>query len=365
MKVLVTGGAGQFGYHVHARLKYHCGYEVQIAGRREFAEEAVLARLVSESDVIVHLAGVNRGTDAEVADGNISVASLLVSALQKSDRPRQVIYSSSIQRDQDNVYGQAKARVAELLASATAGMGVRFLEIVYPNLFGEFTRPNYNSFVGTFCHHIAGGQHPAILVDREVELLHYSDAADLIADSISSQKSGMMRPSGRRKTVGDVASLLKTLHEDYAVGIIPDLRDRLTLQLFNSYRSVVYPQMYPFFLDRKADNRGSLFECVKERNGGQVFYSSTKPNVTRGNHFHFDKVERFLVVAGRARIGIRKVFTTDVHHFDVSGDRPCFVDMPTMHTHNITNTGDGELLTMFWSHDIFDPSRPDTYMEQV
>lgn len=366
MKVGITGGQGQLGYYTRVRLAYHHGHEVSIADRNTFAHPERLATFVADNDVIIHLAGINRGSDDEVARGNRDLATSLATAMKHAGQPRHIVYSSSIQRDQSNVYGMAKAEVADILTEATACTGGSFFELVLPNLFGEFTRPNYNSFVGTFCSLLAKGEEPMVnAANAEVSLLHYQDAADAIAAAISATGNAQQRPPGRSTSVGAVDSLLRRMIADYRLGIVPDLRDRFDLQLFNTLRSYLYPDMYPFALERKQDNRGSLFEVVKERNGGQVFYSSTLPGITRGNHFHFDKVERFLVVSGQARISIRKVLTNETQHFDVSGDIPCFVDMPTLHTHNITNTGSGELLTLFWSHDIFDPVRPDTYMELV
>jgi len=365
LKVGVTGGRGQLGYYVRVRLAYHHGLEVSVADRETFSDTQQLDAFVLANDVIVHLAGVNRGTDEEVAHGNRNLATELAAAIDRVGQPRHLIYASSVQRDHTSVYGLAKAAVAEILSDAVARNAGTCVELVLPNLFGEFTRPRYNSFVGTFCALLANGEEPTVNADAPVSLLHYQDAADAIAGAIASRGQVQLRPEGRPTTVGAVDRLLRQMLADYRLGIVPDLRDRFELQLFNTLRSYLYPSLYPFALERKQDNRGSLFEVVKERNGGQVFYSSTFPGITRGNHFHFDKVERFLVVSGRARISIRKVLTDEVRHFDVSGEAPCFVDMPTLHTHNITNTGSGELLTLFWSHDIFNPARPDTYMEPV
>ena len=365
MKVGITGANGQLGYYTRVRLSYHHGMDVRPADRNTFADPAALDDFVSECDVIVHLAGINRGSDEEVVDGNRALATALASAVQRAGKARRIVYSSSIQRDRDNVYGSAKAAVSDILRGTAELTGGSLLELILPNLFGEFTRPHYNSFVGTFAALLAQGQEPQVNASAPVSLLHYQDAADAIAAGVSGVDSAQVRPPAHQTSVGEVDRLLRAMLDDYKLGIVPDLRDRFHLQVFNTLRSYLYPQMYPFALERKQDNRGSLFEVVKERNGGQVFYSSTLPGVTRGNHFHFDKVERFLVVSGQGRIAIRKVLTGEVHHFDVSGDTPCFVDMPTLHTHNITNTGPGELLTLFWSHDIFDPARPDTYMEPV
>lgn len=361
----ITGAGGQLGLTTRARLQYHHGFTVHAADRAVMNAPDKLQEIVAKSDVIVHLAGVNRGTDAEVAEGNPALARALVAACRAAGSKSQIVYASSIHRDGDSIYGRAKAEASDILAAFCAENGRPYTEIVFPNLFGEFTRPFYNSFVGTFCHQTAKGEPPSVNSDAPIELLHYRDAADVIAEAIANPCEKVMRPRGHATSVGTVARRLAEFEADYAKGVIPDLRQSFDLRLFNTYRSVLYPARYPIMLVRHADQRGSFFECVRERNGGQTSFSTTRPGITRGNHFHFDKIERFLVLQGQARISIRKLYSDDVRHFDVDGDTPCAIDMPTLHTHNITNTGSGELVTLFWSHDLFDPDKPDTYIEAV
>ncbi len=361
----ITGAGGQLGTYACARLQYHHQMAVHPADRAVMSSPSMLQAICAQSDVVVHLAGVNRGTDAEVAEGNPRLAQDLVTACHAAGKAPQIIFASSIHRDGSSLYGQAKAAASDILKSFCAESGAPYAEIVFPNLFGEFTRPFYNSFVGTFCHQTAKGETPTVNADAPIDLMHYRDAADAIADAIANPETGVVRPKGVSTSVGAVAAKLAAFEADYATGVIPDLRQEFDLQLFNTYRSYLYPARYPIMLVRHADQRGSFFECVRERNGGQTSFSTTRPGITRGNHFHFDKIERFLVLAGKARISIRKLYTDEVVHFDVDGERPCAIDMPTLHTHNITNTGPGELVTLFWSHDLFDPAKPDTYVEAV
>ncbi len=364
-RIGITGAAGQLGRYTRARLERHHGMEVLAADRTTFADRALLERFASHCDVIVHLAGVNRATEDEVREGNLALGRAVVEACRAAGRGPDMIYSSSIQRDGESVYGKAKAAVADELRAFCEASGSVFTELVLPNLFGEFTRPFYNSFVGTFCHQIGQGQQPSINADSPIALMHYQTAADVVAEAIVSRAGGVVRPEGTPTSVGTVAAKLAAFEADYGAGVFPDLRDDFDLKLFNTYRSYLYPERYPVKLVRHADARGSFFECIRERNGGQTSFSTTVPGITRGNHFHFDKIERFLVVGGKARISIRKMYTDDVRHFDVTGDEPCYIDMPTLHTHNITNTGEGELVTLFWTHDLFDPKAPDTYAESV
>lgn len=364
-RVGITGVAGQLGNYTRARLERHYGHTVVGADRATFSDPAALQRFCGDADVIVHLAGINRAAEEELREGNPALARAVVDACRAIGKSPDVVYSSSIHRDTDSSYGRAKVAAGKVLSDFCGAAGSCFTEIVFPNLFGEFTRPFYNSFVGTFCHQLAKGDKPTINSDAPVALMHYQTAADVIADAISTRAGGMLRPQGTATSVGTVAAKLAAFEADYGKGVIPDLRDDFDLKLFNTYRSYLYPDRYPVRLVRHADARGSFFECIRERNGGQTSFSTTVAGVTRGNHFHFDKIERFLVLAGTARISIRRLYTDAVQHFYVSGDTPSFIDMPTLHTHNITNTGDGELVTLFWSHDLFDPAKPDTYVEAV
>lgn len=364
-RIGITGAAGQLGFVARARLQFHHAMEVIPAERQTFANPRSLAAFVSQCDVIVHLAGINRGSDEEIENGNRKLAEALVQSCRQAKAKPAIVFSSSIHRDRDTPYGRAKRQCADILEEFCRSADTQFTEIVFPNLFGEFSRPFYNNFVGTFCHQISSGQEPTIDQDTEIELLHYVDAADTIAQAITVGVSGVMRPTGVTSRVGKIAALIKDFHGEYATGTVPDLRDPFKLKLFNTYRAYVFPQIYPVALTRHVDNRGSFFECVRAKNRGQVSFSTTLPRITRGNHFHFQKIERFLVISGTARISVRKLYSNETRQFDVIGQDPCFIDMPTMHTHNITNTGSDELLTLFWTNEFFEPKNPDTYSEPV
>ena len=176
---------------------------------------------------------------------------------------------------------------------------------------------------------------------------------------------GDVRVQGHRLTVYALLNTLTGMQELYGQHIIPDLREDLRRDLFNTFRSYLYPQHYPVRLTLHTDPRGSLFEAVKSLNGGQSFMSTTHPGITRGNHYHTRKVERFLVTGGEAEIRLRHLFGQEVQTFRVSGDQPSYVDIPTLHTHNITNVGATTLSTLFWTHELFDPANPDTVAELV
>lgn len=365
MKIGITGAYGQFGWHLRCRLLAEHDIDVRSADRAEFESEQCLAEFVEGCDAIVHLAGVNRASDQEIARKNPELAEQLAKALNETGTKAHVLYASSTQIENDGVYGRAKKQAGEILERCTRKAGLDYSEFVFPHLFGEHARPFYNSVVSTFCHQVAQGESPAVNGNGQVELIHFQDASEMILAAVKNKKRGRLRPSGKVMTVEVLLERITALAGSYKGHIIPDLRDPLNLRLFNTYRSYLYPAFYPQALITHRDDRGALTELVKSDNGGQTFFSTTKPGTTRGNHFHYHKVERFMVVEGRARIKIRRLLTEDKQEFIVSGDEVKFIDMPTLHTHNITNIGANELVTLFWSHEIFDKNNPDTVFEQV
>ena len=370
--VLVTGAHGMLGFHVRARLHVEDQVQVHCAGRPEFDQLEELTRLVRDADAIVHLAGVNRGTDEEVEAGNLHAADRLIEALEAAGHAPTVLFASSTHRDRETVYGRAKREAGARLSAWAARAEARMVEMVLPHIYGEQGRPHYNSVVHTLCHQLVGGEELTIHDrDGQLELLHAGALAQEILSLLRGAEPDVAQQSVRRSagtpmTVGELADLLTEQHRQYFVQReIPRVCNELELALFNCLRGVAFPAAYPIPLELCEDSRGSLFEAVRSHRAGQTFFSPTRPGVTRGNHFHFGKVERFLVVGGHAQIRIRRLFDNQVHSFEVCGERPMLIDMPTLHTHDITNVGDRELLTLFWAHEFFDPDRPDTFAEPV
>jgi UDP-2-acetamido-2,6-beta-L-arabino-hexul-4-ose reductase len=362
MKIVVTGGYGFLGWHLRARLRALTGHQVVAVGRHDFGR---LRSEVRHADAVIHVAGVNRGTDSEVEKGNVQLAHAVSQAVGESwDSPR-LVFANSIQCGNDTPYGRGKAEARDILAAAAKSVGSPFVDVVLPNLFGEHGRPDYNSFVATFAHAAANGGTPAVQ-DRPVELLHAQQAAQELIKAVDLVREATIRPEGTHTTVETVWQFLEQAHELYKVGDIPSLTTQLEVDLFNTLRSSMFPAAYPIPVVLKSDKRGDLVECVRSHGGqGQSFVSTSVPRMTRGEHFHLGKVERFLVLRGRARISLRRLFHDEVVSFDVSGVEPVIVDMPTMWVHNITNTGSDELVSFFWTHTLFDPDAPDTYAEKV
>lgn len=361
----VTGPSGFLGWHLRARLHALGEDRVLTADRQTFANEDELDQFVSSCDVVYHLAGVNRGEPAEVEQGNIDLAEKLVAAKARTHAKFNLAYANSTKAGEDSPYGQSKEKAAALLGEAQKGAGDPFANVVLPHLFGEHGRPFYNSAVTTFSHQLAIGDQPEIQTDAELELLHAQDAATTLIGA-TADSTGSVRPEGTRILVSDALIRLQALAGPYlASGEIPSLASNFDVRLFNMFRSQLFPDHTPISLVAHGDTRGVFFETVRSQGQGQAAVSTTVPGVTRGEHFHFDKIERFVVVRGEATIRIRRLLHDEVHTYEVSGDEPVAIDMPTLHAHNITNTGAGELVTQFWTNDLFDPDKPDTIPEKV
>ena len=365
MKIGITGIDGLLGWHLRAYL--HGGRKATVRGvdRPTYSDPRSLADFVQDVDAVVHLAGVNRGNDAELEETNIDLTNRLIAACEKTGSKPHIVFASSTHADRDTAYGRSKRACAAKFRQWSDKNRANFTNLVLPHVFGEFGKPFYNSVVSTFCYQIANREAPTIVTDGDLELVHTQEVATRILQVIGKGESGDNREQGRSIKVSELLAKLNEIARLYNCQIVPDLRDLLDLRLFNTFRSYLFPKYYPVTLSVHADSRGALFEAVKSRNAGQMFFSTTKPGVTRGNHYHTRKFERFLVTSGEAVIRLRKLFSGEIVEFRVSGSNPQYIDMPTFYIHNITNIGSTDLVTVFWAHEIFDKDDSDTYPESV
>jgi UDP-2-acetamido-2,6-beta-L-arabino-hexul-4-ose reductase len=359
--IVLSGGSGFLGWHTRVLARALGLPTPRSLSRTDLTTPARLAGLLDGADRVLHVAGVNRGTPNEIAQGNEEAARAIATAIQQcATPPKTVVFANSTQAGNGTPYGDSKAAAASAIADATRWCGSQFVDLRLPNLFGEHGRPHYNSVVATFCRTLADGGTPQVQQDRVLDLVHVQDAAKALLGLPEAD----LVPA--RRSVIDLRDTLSGYAETYRKTELPALGDPFDLKLFNTYRSHCFPAHYPMPLPRHEDARGGLVEAVKAHGGsGQAFFSTTRPGVTRGEHFHLSKVERFIVVRGTAEIRLRRVLHDDVTTFRVTGDEAAVVDMPTMWVHNITNVGTDDLLTLFWTNEIFDPARPDTYAEKV
>jgi UDP-2-acetamido-2,6-beta-L-arabino-hexul-4-ose reductase len=340
--------------------------EVITIDREMFGDPTRFHLALSGSDAVIHLAGVNRAPRDDLLRENLSLAKNLTDALDRVDARPVIVFANSIQSGNPSAFGQTKQAAADHLIGWGRQTGALVADVRLPNLFGEHGKPHYNSVVATFCFELAHGGKPTVVDDREIPLLHVQDAVDQILELVENRMAGVFHPEGSPTLVSALMKKLGGFHDLYMTGQIPDIGTRLDRALFNTYRSFCFPDHYPIPPTLRSDVRGELFECLQSY-GGQslVFCSTSRPGVTRGEHFHLRKVERFLVLRGTGMIALRRLFDQAIVRFRVSGQSPAIVDMPTMWTHSITNVGTDEMLTLFWANEILDPEHPDTYAERV
>lgn len=370
-RVVVTGSGGLIGWHASARLhSANCAarfmgdeqpYDLVRVDRAAFSDAKGLAQAVKCADIVLHFAGVNRGEQDEVESANPGIAETLLNAIGQTQARPHIVYANSTHAAADTPYGRSKRKAAELFAAS----GLGFTNLILPHIFGECARPYYNNVTATLIDQVIKGEEPTINPDGVVHLLHAGAAAQVAIDAGIAGVAGEIAPESRAIGVPALYEILRGFHESYGNNIYPSLNEDFEIALFNSYRAALYPDGFPRVLKLNTDKRGTLFEAVKGGSGGQSFASWTEPGVTRGDHFHLKKVERFLVLDGEAIIRVRRVLGGPVWEYRVSGTSPAPVDMPTLHTHSIENVGDRPLLTLFWTNEMFDPTAPDTYADQV
>lgn len=365
MKVLVTGSRGFIGQNLITWLQRLPDAEILEFDQQHTPQD--LAERLAAADLIYHLAGVNRPQSVEeFRTGNVDLTAQMCDLLLQAGRATPIVLSSSIQAELDNPYGISKRQAEEVLADYARRSSARVVIFRLPNVFGKWCRPNYNSVVATFCHNIAHDL-PITISDpaREVPLVHVDDVVRAFLSEIRGQESGVRYREARpihTVTLGRLAELIRSFRESRQSLVAPDFSDPFTHKLYGTFLSYLAPNDFAYDLTRRTDARGSLAEFIKSPPFGQIFVSRTGPGVTRGNHYHHTKTEKFLVVEGEAIIRFREIRgqRAEVIEYRVSGRDFRVVDIPPGYTHSIENVGDTELVTLFWASEVFDPERPDT-----
>jgi UDP-2-acetamido-2,6-beta-L-arabino-hexul-4-ose reductase len=372
MRVGITGQAGFVGTHLYNTLALHKEIERIPFDDSYFNNEDQLKRFVKSCDVIVHLAALNRHPDPQVIyDTNLSLAKQLILAMEAENVAPYIFFSSSTQEELDNLYGKSKKEGRELFENWAKKCGASFTGMIVPNVYGPFSKPYYNTFIATFAHQLINGENPSIHIDANVKLIYIDSLCKFIIERIQISNSGVIErvevPYDFDKKVSEILSLFEKFSELYVkCGYIPGLIDKNEINLFNTFRSYIdYKTHFPIKLIKHSDNRGIFVETIKLGVGGQVSFSTTIPGITRGNHYHTRKIERFTVIRGKAKIQLRKIGSSEVIDFYLDGNEPSYVDMPVWYTHNITNIGEEELYTQFWINEWYNPEDGDTYFEEV
>lgn len=373
IRVGITGQSGFIGTHLFNFLKLQKKEITTVPFSDSwFSNKEQLKEFVSGCDAIVHLAAMNRHGDPQVIyDTNLELVRCLVDVLEETGSRPHVLFSSSTQETRDNMYGKSKYEGRMMLEQWALKNNARFTGFVIPNVFGPFGNPYYNSVVATFCHQLTHNEEPRIENDSDLGLIYVNELVEWfrkkIVDPGADTVSRFDVPATAFTRVSQILDTLRSFKKEYFENnAVPELIDNFSVNLFNTFRSYIdHKHHFPVSLKKNTDDRGSFIETVRTSTGGQFSFSTTNPGITRGNHFHTRKTERFIVIRGEAVIRLRRIGTSEILEFRLNGNDPSFVDMPVWYTHNITNTGKEELLTLFWINEFYNPDDPDTFFEEV
>ncbi len=368
--ILVTGAAGFIGQNLVTALCRRDDVDVHTFTEQDDA--ATLDALVGDADVIYHLAGVNRPeTEEEFETGNVGLTQGVIDALERRGAKALVVLSSSIQAERGNPYGRSKKAAEDALFAFHERTGGPIAIFRLPGVFGKWSRPNYNTVVATFCHNLARGLDIAINdPNTELELVYIDD---VVVAFLRCLEVGGVDPAQTRYTVtpsfritlGDLADRIRRLREMRETLVVPDLSDGLMRRLYATYLSFLDEDQFAYPVNLFTDDRGWLFELIKSEHFGQIFVSKTRPGISRGNHYHDTKIEKFCLVQGRGVVRFRQIDSEEILEYPLDDAEIKIVDIIPGYTHSIENVGEGEMIVLFWADEIFDRDRPDTYFCKV
>ena len=380
MNILVTGANGFIGRNLVETLKNvrdgkdktrSVTSELTIFKYDIDTDPVLLDEYCTKADFVFNLAGVNRPQDpAEFMTGNFGFASTLLNTLKKHNNKCPVMLSSSIQAGRDNPYGQSKKAGEELFFQNSDETGAPVFVYRFPNVFGKWCRPNYNSAVATFCYNIAHGL-PITVNDPNVvmNLVYIDDVVDELLRALAGNPTRAGNycsvPVTHTIKLGEIVYLIHTFKASRNERSVPDMSDAFTSKLYATYLSYLPENEFNYQLKMNCDARGSFTEMFRTSDRGQYSVNISKPGITKGNHWHNTKNEKFIVASGKGIIRFRKIGDTKVIEYPVSGDKIEVVDIPVGYTHNIENLGDTDMVTFMWASECFDPDKPDTFFEEV
>ena len=381
MNILVTGSAGFVGKNLVENLKNirdgknRTRPKISVEKIYEYDRNNTpedLDAFCTDCDFVFNLAGVNRPeNNDEFMKGNFGFASVLLDTLEKHQNKCPVMISSSTQAELDNPYGESKRAGEQLMADYSARTGTKVLVYRFPNIFGKWCRPNYNSAVATFCNNIAKNL-PIQINDREhkMTLVYIDDVVDELIRALSGNENrdgNLCKVAVEHNTtLGEIADLLYSFKDSRNSLSVPDMtQNSFSKKLYASYLSYLPKDSFPYPLNMHLDARGSFTEILRTVNNGQFSVNISKPHITKGQHWHNTKNEKFLVVSGSGVIRFRKIDSDEIIEYFVSGEKLEVVDIPTGYTHNIENLGDTDMVTFMWCNECFDPEKPDTYFLEV
>lgn len=369
MKILVTGAKGFIGKNLVAELRNRKIEEVF-----EFdldTDKTVLEEYAKTCDFVYHLAGINRPEkDEEFMNGNFGFTSELLELLKKHNNKAPILITSSIQAERDNPYGLSKKAGEDLIFSYGKENGVKTYVYRLPNVFGKWSKPNYNTVVATYCYNIARGI-PIQVNNPEAELnfVYIDDILEefieALNDKVNKLENFCFVPITHKIKLGELAEVIQGFKNSRTNLSVPNMENHLVKKLYSTYLSFLPENEFSYPLKMNIDNRGSFTEFLRTNDRGQVSVNISKLGITKGNHWHHTKNEKFLVVSGKGLIRFRKIDSDEIIEYRVSGEKLEVIDIPTGYTHSIINVGTTDMVTIMWANEAFNPEKPDTYFLEV
>lgn len=369
MKILITGANGFIGKNLVIELRNQ-GFNNLLEVDKDTSDEQ-FTNCVIESDFIFHLAGVNRPDNVEDFESvNTGLTKKIVDLLFNNNKKTPVLMSSSVQAALDNPYGKSKKAAEQILSDYSIKQAAPVYIFRLTNVFGKWSRPNYNSVVATFCNNIANNLPIQISdADKKLQLVYIDDVISAFINCLKSDLKNNVHYSDANPifsiTLGELAGLIRSFRDSRTNLYVPETGDDFTKKLYSTYLSYLNSRDFGYTLQSKNDQRGSFTEFVRSKSAGQVSINVTKPGITKGNHWHHTKNEKFLVVKGMASIRFRKIDSNEIIEYNVSDECLEVIDIPVGYTHQIENTGSTDLITIMWANEVFDPNNPDTYFLSV
>jgi UDP-2-acetamido-2,6-beta-L-arabino-hexul-4-ose reductase len=367
--ILITGARGFIGSNMTAAFRENKEVKLYLYDIENKID--TLKQFILEADIIFHFAGVNRPKEEKDFEDNLGSLEAVLRICKETGKLIPVVLTSSIQADYDNPYGLSKKKAEEALIKYGMDNDVKVYVYRLKNVFGKWCRPNYNSAVATFCHNIANDL-PVTVSDREntVSLVYIDDIMDKftkIPFNTYQNKEKFFHEIDTfyTKTLGEIVDLLYKFHATRENLLLPNMEDEFQKKLYSTYLSYLPKDKFSYDLKMNTDGRGSFTEFVKSHERGQVSVNISRPGITKGNHWHHTKTEKFLVVSGSGIIRFRNINSDEVTEYAVSGEKLQAVDIPPGYTHNISNTGETDLVTVMWANEKFNPEKPDTFFLEV
>lgn len=369
MKILVTGAKGFIGKNLIAELRNR-KYEDILEFDKD-TETALLDRYAEECDFVFHLAGINRPqVEEEFLEGNYGFTTLLLDKLKENANKAPILITSSIQAELENTYGKSKKAAEEVLFSYEEETGSMAFVYRLPNVFGKWCRPNYNSAVATFCYNIANDLEIKVNdLSVVMNLVYIDDVVEEFINALEGRENKLGKycaiPVVHTVTLGKIVELIQSFKGSRVTLSVPNMSNEFEKKLYSTYLSYLPKDQFSYPLKMNIDQRGSFTEFLRTPDRGQVSINISRPGITKGNHWHHTKNEKFLVVKGKGLIQFRLIGSDEIINYHVTGEKLEVVDIPTGYTHNIINEGESDMVTVMWANEAFNPGKPDTYFLEV